>query len=98
MLRTRDEDQFPLKFDDEGNPTKNDDGSKSGASTGPTLEELMRSLEKLTPENKKWRAKAKGKKTKGSSSSSEEEDSSFEEEVSKKGKKGRRNHDKTSYN
>jgi hypothetical protein len=53
MLRTRDEDQFPLKFDDEGNPTKNDDGSKSGASTGPTLEELMRSLEKLTPENKK---------------------------------------------
>jgi hypothetical protein len=32
------------------------------------------------------------------SSSSEEEDSSFEEEVSKKGNKGRRNHDKPSYN
>jgi hypothetical protein len=79
-------------------PPKNDDGSMSGASTGPTLEELMRRLEKLTRENKKWRAKPKGKKTKGSSSSSEEEDSTFEEEVSKRGKKGKRNHDKTSYN
>jgi hypothetical protein len=39
------------------------------------LEELMRRLEKLTAENKKLRAKAKGKKTKGSSSSSEVEDS-----------------------
>jgi hypothetical protein len=47
----------------------------------------MRRLEKLTAENKKLRAKAKGKKTKGSSSSSEEEDSSFEEEVFKRGKK-----------
>jgi hypothetical protein len=36
--------------------------------------------------------------TKGNSSSSEEEDSSFKEEVSKKGKKGRRNHDKHFYN
>jgi hypothetical protein len=48
-------------------------------------------------ENKKLRAKANGKKTKESSSSSEE-DSSFEEEVSKKGTKGRRSHDKPSYN
>jgi hypothetical protein len=58
----------------------------------------MRRLEKLTTKNKKLRAKARGKKTKGSSSSSEEEDSSFEEEVSKKGKKGRRNLDKPFYN
>jgi hypothetical protein len=57
----------------------------------------MRRLEKVTSKNKKLRAKAKCKKTKGISSSSEEEDS-FEEEVSKKGKKGRRNHDKPSYN
>jgi Flp pilus assembly protein TadB len=55
--------------------TNNEEGTKSGASTGLTLEELMRRLEKLTAENKKLRAKAKGKKTKGSSSSSEVEDS-----------------------
>jgi hypothetical protein len=58
----------------------------------------MRRVEKLTAENKKLRAKVKGKKTKGSSSSSKEEDSLFEEDVSKNGRKGRRNHDKPSYN
>jgi hypothetical protein len=46
----------------------------------------------------KLRAKVRGRKTNGSSSSSEEENSSFKEEVSKKGKKGRRNLDKPSYN
>jgi hypothetical protein len=64
MSRTGDEEEFPLKFDDEGNPTNNDDGSKSGASDSPTLEKLMRRLEKLTVKNKKLRAKARGKKTK----------------------------------
>jgi hypothetical protein len=49
-------------------------------------------------ENNKLRRKAKGKKTKGGSSSSEDEDSSLEEDVSKKGKKGRNNRDKLSYN
>jgi hypothetical protein len=48
--------------------------------------------EKLTVET------AKGKKIKGDSSSSEDEDSSLEEDVSKKGKKGRNNRDKPSYN
>jgi hypothetical protein len=43
----------------------------------------MKRLENPTAENKKLRAKAKGKKIKGSSSSSKEEDSSFEEKVSK---------------
>jgi hypothetical protein len=43
-----------------------------GASNAPTLEDLMRRLEKLTAKNKKLRAKARGKKTKGSSSSNEE--------------------------
>jgi hypothetical protein len=84
MLRTGDEDEVPPKFDDEGNPTNNEDGSKSGASVSPTLEDLMRRLEKLTAENKKHGEKAKGKKTKGSSSSSEEEDSSLEERKSPK--------------
>jgi hypothetical protein len=68
MSRNGDEDIIPLKFDDEGNPTNNEEGSRSGASMGPTVEELMRRLEKLMGENKKLRAKAKGKKTKGSSS------------------------------
>jgi hypothetical protein len=98
MSRNGDEDIVPSKFDDEGNLTNNEEGSKSGASTGPTLEKLTRRLEKLTAEKEKLRAKVRGKKTKGSSSSSKEEDSSFEEEVSKKGKKGRRNLDKPSYN
>jgi hypothetical protein len=69
-----------------------------GASNAPTLEELTRRLEKLTVKNKKLRAKIRGKKTKGSSSSREEEDSSFKEDVSKKGKKERKNHDKPSCN
>jgi hypothetical protein len=97
VSRTGDE-ELPLKIDGEGNPTNNDDGSKLGASASPTLEELTRRLEKLTTENKKLRAKAIGKKTKGTSSSSEEDDSSFKEEVSKKGKKGRRNLNKPFYN
>jgi hypothetical protein len=69
MSRTGDEVDVPPKFDDEGNPVNNDDSSKLGASAGPTLEDLMRRLEKHTTENEKLRAKAKGKKTKGSSSS-----------------------------
>jgi hypothetical protein len=48
-------------------------------------------------ENKKLRAEVRGKKAKESSSSSEE-GTSFEEEVSKKGKKGGRNLDKSFYN
>jgi hypothetical protein len=69
-----------------------------GASTDATLEDLTRRLDKLTGENNKLRRKAKGKKTKGGSSSSEVENSSLKENVSKKGKKGRNNCDKPSYN
>jgi hypothetical protein len=58
----------------------------------------MKRLEKLTVENNKLRRKVKAKKTEGDSSSSEKEDSSYEEEDSKKGKKGRNNRDKSSYN
>jgi hypothetical protein len=75
MSRTRRVDEVPPKFDEECNPIIIEQGSKTGASNASTLEDLMRQLEKLTAENKKLRAKAKGKKTKGSSSSSEEEDS-----------------------
>jgi hypothetical protein len=72
MSRTSDEDEVPLRFDDENNMNNNQEGDKSGAlAPPPPLEDLMRRLEKLTTENKKLRAKAKGKKTKGSSFSSE---------------------------
>jgi hypothetical protein len=92
MSRIEEEDEVPLKFDEEGNPINIDEGSKSGASNAPTLEDLMKKLEKLKAENKKLRAKEK--KTKVYSSS---EDGDSVEEVSKKGRKGRKP-DKPSYN
>jgi hypothetical protein len=86
------------KFDEEGNPVTIEEGSKIGASNTPTLEDLMKRLEKLTTKNNKLRRKIKAKRTKGGSSSSKEEDSSNEDDVSKKEKKGRNNCDKSSYN
>jgi uncharacterized small protein (DUF1192 family) len=88
----------PPPLDEYGNLIMVEDGSNTETSMAPTLDELMRRLEELKAENKKLRAKAKNKKTKGCSSSSEEKYSSFEEDVSKKKRKGRRNHDKPSYN
>jgi hypothetical protein len=99
MSKTEEEGKVPPPLlDEDGNPIVGEDGANTETSMAPTLEELMRRLEELTTENKKLRAKAKNKKTKGNSSSSEEEDSSFEDDVSKKEKKGRRNHDRPSYN
>jgi hypothetical protein len=57
-------------------------------STAPTVEELMKKLEKLNAELKKL--KEKDKKDKKHSSSSEDNDPSFEEEVSNKGKRERK--------
>jgi hypothetical protein len=54
----------------------------------------MRKLENLKAENKKHRAKGK----KGTTYSSSSEDGDSDEEVSKKGRKGRNKHDKASYN
>jgi hypothetical protein len=73
MSRTGEIQEVPQKFDEEGNPITVEEGSKTGASNAPTLEDLMKRLEKLT-------------RTKGVSSSSEEEGSSNEEDVYKKGK------------
>jgi hypothetical protein len=98
MSRTRNENEELPRFDDQTNPNNNVEGSKMGASADATLEDLIRWLEKLTAENNKLRRKAKDKKTKGGSPSSEDEDFSFEENVYKKGKKGRNNHDKPQYN
>jgi hypothetical protein len=98
MSRTGEEDEVPPQFDDENNTNNNQEDDKSRASGGPSLEDLMRRLEKLTVKNNKLRRKAKGKKTKGDSFSSKDEDSLLEEDVSKKGKKGRNNRDNPSYN
>jgi hypothetical protein len=57
----------------------------------------MKRLEKITAKNNKLRRKVKAKRTNGGSFTSKE-DSSNEKDVSKKGKKGRNNRDKPSYN
>jgi hypothetical protein len=98
MSRTGEIQEVPQKFDEEGNLVTVEEGSKTGASNAPTLDDLMKMLEKLTAENNKLRRKVKAKRTKVGSSSSEEEDSSNEEDVSKNGKKERNNRDKPSYN
>jgi septal ring factor EnvC (AmiA/AmiB activator) len=98
MSRNGYENDGTPRFDDKSNSNNNEESSKTRASTDAKLEDLMKRLEKLTTKNNKLRRKVKTKRTKGCSSSSEEEDSSYEEEDSKKGKKGRNNRDKPSYN
>jgi septal ring factor EnvC (AmiA/AmiB activator) len=98
MSRNGYEDDAMPRFDDKSNTNNNEEGSKTGASTDAKLEDLMKRLEKLRAKNNKLRRKFKAKRTKGGSSSSEEEDSSYEENVSKKGKNGRNNRGKPSYN
>jgi hypothetical protein len=98
MLRNGDEDDATPRFDDESNTNNNGEGSKTRSLTDAKLEDLMKRLEKLMAKNNKLGRKVKVKRTKGVSFSSEEEDSSYEEDASKKGEKGRNNHDKPSYN
>jgi hypothetical protein len=98
MSRNGDEDDATPRFNDKSNTNNNEERSKATSSIDAKLEDLMKRLEKLTAENNKLRRKVKAKMTKGVSSSSKEEDSSYEDEDSKKGKKGRNNHDKPSYN
>jgi hypothetical protein len=86
----------PPPLDEYGNPIVVEDGSNTETSTAPTVEELMKLLEKLNAEVR--RLKANDKKGKTHSSSSEDDDSSFEEEVSNKGKKERKKRDMSSYN
>jgi hypothetical protein len=98
MSRKGDEDDATPRLNDKSNTNNNEEGSKTRASTDEKLEDHIKRLEKLTTENSKLRRKVKAKRTKGGSSSSEEVDSLCEEDVSKKGKNGRNNHDKPSYN
>jgi hypothetical protein len=94
MSKVGDEGEVPpQQFDDDDNPVVVEEGSKSGSHKAPTLEDLMRKLEKLKAENKKLRAEGK----KGITYSSSSEDDGSDEEVLKKGRKGRNKHDKHSY-
>jgi septal ring factor EnvC (AmiA/AmiB activator) len=97
MSRNGDEDDATLRVDDKSNANNSEESSKTRASTDAKLEDLMKRLEKLTFKNNKLRRKVKAKRIKEDSYSSEE-DSSYEEEDSKKGKKGRNNRNKPSYN
>jgi hypothetical protein len=63
-------------------------------STTPTVEELMKKLEKLNAEL----TKLKTKKDKKNASASEDNDSSYEEDVSNKAKNDKKKRDKSSYN
>jgi hypothetical protein len=95
MSKAEDEGEVPpQQFDEDDNHVVGDDGSKLKTSKAPTLEYLIKKLEKLKAENKKLRAK--GKKATTYSSSSEDGDSN--KEVIKKGRKGRTKHDKAFYN
>jgi hypothetical protein len=95
MSKAGDEGEVPpQQFDDDDNPVVVEEGSKSGSHKAPTLEDLMRKLEKLKAENKKLRAKEK----KGITYSSSSEDGGSDEKVSKKGRKGRNKHNRASYN
>jgi hypothetical protein len=71
MSRTREVQEVLQKFDEENNPIIVEESSNTEASNAPTLEDLMKRLEKLTSKNNKLRIKIKTKKTKEGSSSSE---------------------------
>jgi hypothetical protein len=86
----------PPPLDKDGNLIVVEDGTKSGTSSAPTVEELMKKLEKLNAELKKL--KTKDKKDKKYSSTSEDGDSSYEEEVSNKRKREKQKRNKSSYN
>jgi hypothetical protein len=94
MPKTGEGDQLPPpRFDEDGNTIVVDEDSKSGASNQPSIEDLIKKLDKLKVKNKNLRAKSRKDITHSSSS----KDDNSKEEVSRKGRK-RRKHDKPSYN
>jgi protein required for attachment to host cells len=85
----------PPPLDEDDSPIVVEDGSNMETYTAPTVEELMKKLQKLNAELKKLKTKDKeGKKY----SSSSEDDDSFEEEVFNKARRERKKCDKSSYN
>jgi hypothetical protein len=87
MPKNGENDQLPPpRFDEDGNTTIVDEDSKSGASNQPSIEDLLKKLDKLKVENKKLRTKSK----KGITHSPSSKDENSKEEVSRKGGGGRK--------
>jgi uncharacterized small protein (DUF1192 family) len=86
----------PPPLDEDGNPLLDENASIAETSTTPTMEELMKKIEKLNSELNKL--KAKDKKDKKNGSASDDDDSSYEEEASNKAKRDKKKCDKSSYN
>jgi hypothetical protein len=86
----------PPPLGEDGNPIVDENASIAETSMTPTVEELMKKLEKLNAELTKL--KTKHKKGKKNASASEDDDSSYEEEVSNKAKRDKKKCDKSSYN
>jgi hypothetical protein len=86
----------PPLLGEDGNPLVDENASIAETSVTPTVEELMKKLEKLNSELSKL--KAKDKKGKKNASTSDDDDSSYEEEVSNKAERDKKKRDKSSYN
>jgi hypothetical protein len=86
----------PPLLSEDGNPIVFENATITETSMTPTVEELMKKLDKLNFELSKL--KAKGKKGKKNASASDDDDSSYEEEVSNKAKRDKIKRDKSSYN
>jgi hypothetical protein len=78
----------PPPLNEDRNLIVAEDGSNTETSMAPTVEELMKQLEKLNAELIKL--KTKDKKDKKNASASEDDDSSYEEDVSNKAKKDKK--------
>jgi hypothetical protein len=76
------------KIYEDGNPIAGDDASIADTSTNPTVEELMKKLEKLNIELTKL--KVKDKKGKKHAFASEDDGSSYEEKASNKAKRDKK--------
>jgi hypothetical protein len=86
----------PPPLDEDGNLLMDENASIAETSTTPTVEELMKKIEKLNFELSKL--KAKDKKGKKNTSISNDDDSSYEEETSNKADRDKKKRDKSSYN
>jgi hypothetical protein len=86
----------PPPLGEDENPLVDENASITKTSTTPTVEELMKNIEKLNSELSKLNVK--DKKDKKNGSASDDDDSSYEEEASNKAKRDKKKHDKSSYN
>jgi hypothetical protein len=86
----------PPPLGEDGNPLVDKNASIAETSVTPTVEELMKKLEKLNSELSKL--KAKDKKDKNNASASDDDDFSYEEEASNKVERDKKKCDKSFFN